>query len=354
MKPYIKPSFVLLITTTIALFAFNACTNSSGNVQSVSRKGDPIPVRVATIEPVTKSGVVHTSGRVITEHEAILGFKVGGVITSINVSEGDRIRKGQVLASIDLREIDAIVSQAQLGFEKSERDFQRVKNLFRDSVVTLETYQNAETAMEVARQQLQSAKVNKQYSTIRAPYEGFVLGKFVNTGQVIGLGDPVLKINKIGKNEWILRVNVSDREWSAIQLGDRAEVQLDALPKRTIHATVLRKSESSDAVTGTFSVDLVLQNSPSVASGMFGTARISTKQVSNVWSVPFEAVLDADGDKGFVFVTSDFKTAIKLPVTISSFDEASVSIAEELSHFKALIISGSAYLTDKSEITVIK
>jgi multidrug efflux pump subunit AcrA (membrane-fusion protein) len=101
------------------------------------------------------------------------------------VKEGDAIKKGQVLAVLDLTEINAQVTQATLAFEKAERDYKRLSNLYRDSVVTLEQFQNAGTGLDIAREQLTAARFNRTFSEIRASENGYILRKFVNEGQVI-------------------------------------------------------------------------------------------------------------------------------------------------------------------------
>jgi hypothetical protein len=87
---------------------------------------------------------------------------------------------------------------------------------------------------------------------------------------------------------------------------------------------------------------------------MFGAAHIASLNKQSSWSVPYEAVLDANDDEGFVFITNDNKTARKQPVIIESFDGKSVRINKGLEGGGSLIISGSAYLADKSPITILK
>ncbi len=91
-----------------------------------------------------------------------------------------------------------------------------------------------------------------------------------------------------------------------------------------------------------------------LATGMFGAATIHSGEKQSSWSVPYEAVLDANGADGFVFVTSDNKTAKKQPVVIESFDGTSMRINSGLENAKALIVSGSAYLSDNSSIIIQK
>jgi hypothetical protein len=87
---------------------------------------------------------------------------------------------------------------------------------------------------------------------------------------------------------------------------------------------------------------------------MFGSAVIKTGNTLASWSVPYEAVLDANDNEGFVFVTADNKTARRQPVLIESFNGTTIRISKGLENAEALIVSGSAYLTDNSPITILK
>ena len=86
---------------------------------------------------------------------------------------------------------------------------------------------------------------------------------------------------------------------------------------------------------------------------MFGAARLESAMTRTTWSVPYESVLDANGNEGFVFITNDNKIARKQPVTIESFNGKSMRISGGLENASALIVSGSAYLTDNSPIRVL-
>ena len=112
---------------------------------------------------------------------------------------------------------------------------------------------------------------------------------------------------------------------------------------------------TSKPATGAFTVE-ILVNGKNVrfASGMFGSATINVSEKSVTWNIPYEAVLDANGNDGFVFVTEDNKTALRKPVKIDSFDGASIRVNSGLDGAKALIVSGSAYLTDNSPITITR
>jgi RND family efflux transporter MFP subunit len=324
------------------------------------KKEDPlngteiIPVKVMSLQKENLKAVIHTSGLFTTDDETMLAFKTGGVIGKIYVKEGDPIRKGQLLASLHLTEIEAQVAQARLGYEKARRDFQRVENLYRDSVATLEQFQNAKTGMEVAAQQLEAVNFNRSYSEIRALGNGFVLRKLANEGQVISSGTQVFQTNGAGQGKWMLRAGVSDREWAQISLGDKATITTDALPNQVLDATVTRKSEGADGMNGSFAIELTIKTSKGLASGLYGNVIILASAQQPVWKIPYAALLDGDAQSGYVFVTADGKTAQKVPVVVGAIEKDEVIIVGGLENAQKIIVSGSAYLRDQSAISVIQ
>jgi RND family efflux transporter MFP subunit len=346
-----------LFLLSALLVALGLLSCHSADEKPATRQDELIPVKVLPLERQAGSARIPVSGLLTTDDETTLAFKTAGIIDRVLVEEGQAIKAGQLLATLKLTEIDAAVQQARLGVEKAERDYRRAENLFRDSVATLEQVQNARTALELARQQLSQAGFNRSYSEIRASRNGYVLRKLMNAGQVAAPGTPVLQVNGAGAGEWLLRVGVSDREWARIQPGDAAEVETQALAGRRFPGTVARRSEGADPATGAFTIDIRLQDKPQgLASGMFGKAVITTRATTGqaFWSIPYDALLDGDGNTGNVFITNDNKTAHKVPVLLAGMEKDVVLVSGGLEQARALIISGSAYLTDSSRIRIVQ
>jgi RND family efflux transporter MFP subunit len=345
---------LFIVLSLLSAWVLQACSSSEGKNTASIVNTDQIPVTVMKLEKKTVLSQVRASGQFTTDDETNLSFKTGGVIDRILVKEGDAIRKGQLLATLNLTEINAQVSQAQLAFEKAARDYSRVSNLYRDSVATLEQYQNAKTGLDVATQQYEAAKFNRSYSEIRALSNGFVLRKLASEGQVIQSGTAVVQTNGASKGKWLLKTGVSDKEWALIAVNDKAVVYTDAAAGQTFAAFVSRKSESTDPSTGSFTIELTLTGKlpASIATGMFGKAVITPSQSTQAWSIPYDALLDGDARSGYVFVTDDLKTARKAKVTVTGIDQDHVTVSSGLENAEALIIAGSAYLRDNSPIRI--
>ena len=333
-----------------------ACSSHTAQKNNIAG-ADTIPVKIQILKQENSSATIALSGQFTTDDEVMLSFKTSGLISSLNVKEGDPVKKGQLLAALNPMEINAQVQQAELAAEKTKRDYERTHNLYKDSVATLEQLQNSKTTMQQAIQQLNVVKFNRQYSEIHAPKDGYILRKLANAGQYVTSGAAVLETNGAESGKWLLRVSLSDHEWATLQLKDEAKIQTSALPGQELEGIVSRKSEGVDAASGTFTADITLtgKKPKAIAAGMFGKAIITPSQKSggsDNWQIPYEALLDGDGNNGYVFITNDYKTAQKVKVTIAGIDKNTVTVTEGLEQAKALIISGSAYLTDQSKITI--
>lgn len=310
-----------------------------------------IPVKLISLQEDESSTKIIASGVFTTENETVLSFKNGGIIQNITVKEGDRVKKGQVLATLNMGEIDASVQQAALALEKAERDYQRVLQLYKDSVATKEQLENIKTARDVAVQQNRAAQFNKNYSQIRATNNGYVLKKFANAGQTVGPGTPVIQLNGAGSSTWKLKVGVSDEQWAVLAIGDKASIETD-LSTESLQASIIRKSEGIDPTSGTFTVVLEVEDGHAnqIATGAFARAVITPSANIQGWNVPYSAVLDGNKGEGYVFVSNDKKTVKRVQVEIGSINKDQITIVGGLESYQYLVTSGSAYLKEGSAI----
>ncbi len=336
----------------LILASLVACKNEAA--QNGLQHGEVIPVKIAPVKQEVKSPVFHTSGFFTTNNETPLSFLSSGIVEKIYVDEGDAIRKGQLLATLKGVVAQTSLEQAELSYQKAKRDYQRAANLYRDSVATLEQMQNAKTALAVAEQQKRTAAFNMKHTEIRATADGYVLRRNANEGEMVGAGTPVLLVNTGVGKAWIFKTSVNDFQWAALQVGDSAVLTTDVAKGARLSAKVFKKSKGIDPQTGGFTIQLQIENTANIplASGLFGEAELYPSTVINVWKIPYEALLDGDGNQGFVFVTTDKKHAKKIDVHVARIAHDAVWIDHGLEKATHVIVSGSAYLEDGSKIEV--
>ncbi len=332
---------------------FYACNEEKKEDKTVETS-DVIPIKTATVESLALTSDINASGLVTTENEAKYAFKIGGVVSHIFVEEGQFFKKGQLLATLDETEIASGLNQTDLNVKKYERDYTRALNLYKDSVYTLEQLQNTKTGLDIARKQKEAVAFNARYAKIVATADGFVSRKIANVGEVVGAGSPVLAINETTQNNsYLLKIGVTDQEWASVTIGQKASVQLDGYPEKSFEATVFRKSQSADAALGSFQIELKLKmGNIKPAVGMFGKATIRTEKAQDFIVIPYNSLIEADGNKAFVFIVANNKVK-RQPVTIHKFENNSVFIKDGLQKTDQIVVSNSAYLNEQSTIKVI-
>ena len=338
-----------------ALLAFALVRCGGDKTPAASRQTDEaIPVKLAPVESSNSSRVLQYSGMIASNSEARLSFKIGGMISKIYVKEGDRVAAGQLLATLDLTEIDAQVQQATQNVEKSERDEGRIKNLYRDTVASLEQVQNIHTQLNVASEGLRIAKFNRQYAQIRAASGGAILQKFLNEGEYAAAGSAVLLFNGTATGDWVVRFGVADRDWAILKKGDKASIAIDAYPDKPFIGIITKMAESADPASGTYQVEIkVLPGNYRFAPGLFCSVQLQPSVRQAITLIPAEALAEGDGKTGFVYtLNADNRTVKKIPVRIAFLTKDKIAVSSGLENVDKLIAGGVGYLTENSIVKV--
>lgn len=315
---------------------------------------DPtIAVKIISSAALTQSQPVQTSGLLGSENEAHLSFKIGGIIKEILVKEGDKVRRGQLLATLNSTEIAAQMAQAEENFQKAKRDAQRTRNLFRDSVNTKEQLENSLTVLNVAEKQLEIVRFNLSQAKIYATTDGVVIRKLQNTGEQVEGGTPVLFISSTSNKDWVIKCGLTDKDWTRLKGGEKAEIIFDAYPQ-TFLGSISTLSQGSDSVSGLYQAEIRLDKQPAkLANGLFAKVSIYPKQKTAMISVPVDALIEGESDSAFVFVADNGK-ALKKQVKIAFLEGEKAFILSGIDAGAKIIREGSAYLADGSAIKIVQ
>jgi len=336
---------------TISLLAVLGCQSQKVDAS----KANVINVKTATVTKTELSIPIHTSGVVAAHEEMKLAFKTGGIIAKIVVDDGATVKSGDILATLNLTEIKAQVNQAKNGYAKAERDFNRVKNLFTDSVATLEQMQNSETALNVARSSWEIAEFNLKHSHIIAPAAGVILKRFAEENELISPGHPVFLFGTNQRN-WKIRAGLSDRDIVKIKMNDSANVALDAHPGQAFSASVSKIGEAANPMNGTYEIELMLHPTDHrLASGFVAKVDIFPNTKQPLYLIPIEALNETEGNHGFIYTLDEaHHTAQKIPVTVVHVFDNVAAVASGAEGLTKIITAGSEYLSDSCAVNEVK
>jgi membrane fusion protein, multidrug efflux system len=307
-------------------------------------------VRTVPIVQSKLGDVIHVTGVIQSETDAKPSFKTGGVIANTYVKEGDAVTKGQLIAKLNLTEIDAQATQAQFALDKALRDQQRVQNLYADSVATLEQLQNASTAVDIAKKTLQIAQFNVAYSEVRSPIDGKIVTQLLREGEIAGPGLPVYYIIGIKPSDWKIVAGLTDKNWGRISAGNNAKITLDAYPGWEITGMVKRLSDVANPLSGTFDVEISIPvKDKRIAAGMLAHVEIMPSPGGDYPVIPIEALVSSNGQSGIVYVPNNGH-AEKRIIRIQQFDGELVAILSGLENATEVITAGSGFLEDGDAI----
>ncbi len=333
---------------TLSGFTFVFCPQNTGAQQEQK----PVPVRTAKVVARNTRITVHTSGIIASKEQMNLSFKIGGIIESIKAEEGDLVEKGTLLATLNQTEIRARVDQAGVEFDKAERNLKNAEKLYADSVMTQERFLDAKSAWINASANLKIARHNLKFASISAPTRGRILRKLGEVNEITEAGRPLFVFSGLTRN-FVLRAGVIDRDVIRLSLGDSAAVSFDAYPNRPFSATVGELPAGSNSQTGLYEVELTLSdNGLPLLPGMLGSVEITTQQTQRLSVIPIEALIDANADRGYVYVL-DGNVASKRPISLSPDIRNGILVTKGLSPGQIVITEGASYLRDKMRVKII-
>lgn len=313
-----------------------------------------IPVRVAAPRLTSAEPPIILTGTLGAKEETPLGFKIGGVVASVSVDEGDRVREGQLLAALSLTEIEASVVAAREGRDKARRDLTRVEALHRDSVATLSQLEDARTGLQVAEAQLRAADFNRKYAEVRSPANGVVLRRQVEVGQLVGPGTPVFVV-RLERGGLVLRAGAADREAVRLSDGMPASVSFDAYAGDSFNGRVERVGVAASPMTGTYEIEISVNPADrALASGLIGRARIALRAESAAVTVPTESLLEVDGRSASIFVLApDSSRAVRRRVRVLWMNGGVAALTGGVDTTSRVITAGATRLSDSTRVRVV-
>lgn len=321
----------------------------------VPKREPPLTIRIAQVQGAQGAGTIEASGTLALRLETSLGFTSAGRIARINVQEGESVRKGQLLASLDSTPVEANVASARAERVRAEAELARSAALLEKGWVTQPRVDNARAAAQSAAANLRSARFASDTSRIFAPSSGTVLSRLAEPAQVVAAGTPVLVLGE-DSGGFVLRVPLNDREVGQVRVGAPAQVRLQGLGGSVLTGSVIEVGGRAQSNTGSFLTEIALPSSPFLRSGMIGTASITSSgpAASALPIVPPAALFAARAGEAFVFVVGADKKAKLRKVSIGETRDQGTRVIGGIAPGEWVAISGIDRLSDGLAITPVR
>lgn len=333
------------------------CNKSENDEQTETTQEElvkSVNVSAITVANSSLSSFLKVVGTVETSNDIQLSAEVGGKITSYRVNQGDAIKKGQIIAEIDdaklkqeLARLTAITSQAKENYERLKRVYDE------DGIGSELDYLNAKYNYEQSKSALESLKVDIENTSVKAPFNGILERKMVETGEMVSPGVPIVRL--IGSDSFKITAGVPARYADAIKVGDKVDVWFDAQVRDTIQAAITFAGVSIDPQNRTFRIEVKLPEGKKYKVDMIANMQLKTAEETDAIVLSEEYVYSKN-DKYVVYKlaeNSEGKAIAKeQEVNLGLSYKTDVVITDGLTEGEQVITLGSAFLDDGMRVSV--
>jgi membrane fusion protein (multidrug efflux system) len=333
-----------------------SATKSANAGTGPAGPGAPVVVEVSSVQRSVLVDDVTAIGNVLANESVMLRPEISGRIAQIHFRDGQSVKQGQLLVSLDSSIPQAELKQAQAELELSRSNFRRSEELARQNFISERAKEEASSNLKVieARAALEQTRLEK--SSIRAPFFGTLGLRRVALGDFVREGADLVVLEDISTVKIDFRL--PDRYVAQIKPGQRFTVETDALPGKTFSAQVDLVDPQIEANARTVGVRGKLSNpNGELRPGMFARVRLILAEKNNVLMIPEEGIVTvADEGKpaNFVYKVVENK-ALRTKVEIGLRRHAQVEILQGLKEGDQIITAGQLKLRGReAEIRVAK
>ena len=352
------------IMICILVISVMACTRERDKKQTTT---DAVPVTVGKVQKVQERETVFVSGTVSTpDSPAEVSFLVSGKVIFVGPREGDYVRKGQLLASIDPTDYQLALTTAtkqadmdRIAFERAEDEHRRMKMLYDSKSLAPNDYEKYKSAYESAGQLYEQATASEQISRKRltdaelhSPVNGFISKRSIEPGETASAGRSVFEIVQLDTVEAL--VGVPETDIHLVKIGQKVHITIPALPNQSFEGTVRIINVSADPGTRTYMTRIRVPNPGHVLRiGMVAEAKIVGDQKISMMTLPGETIVRDDQGATMVFVYfPEQRRVYSKRVKIGAFRGTEVEIKEGLSGNESIVIGGQDHLRDGMPVTI--
>ncbi len=392
---------VKAISLTLLGALLVACTSEQHKKES---NGEAVPVTVGRVQNVQERETVSVSGTISTPNSpANVSFLVSGKVVFVGPREGEYVKKGQVLASIDPTDFNLsvkgavaqaataqaalekamnsarpeLLEQARIGFERAEDEYRRMKMLYDSKSLAPNDFQKYKAAYEHARQDYEQAKAGGQKedkalskasynqaaahlevarkalsdATLCAPTSGYIAKRSIEVGDTAAPGRTVFEIVQMDPVE--VNVGVPETDVHLVRIGQKAEITVPALPGKIFQGTVRVINVSADPGTRTYMTRIAVPNSEhTLRVGMVAEATVRGDRTIAMATLPGDAVVrDPQGATQVYVYYPDQKRVYAKRVEIGAVVNRNVEIKSGLSGNELIVLAGQTKLKNGQAVT---
>ena len=353
MKKIITTVLVIAVLGgTIGYVLTNNKKSNEAKQEAVAAGEGAVAVKAETVAKQAYSLDFTANGNLIAAQDLKLMSEANGRIISINVKEGDRVTKGQTLATIESTYASIDLANAQEALAKYKSDQKRLEASFKTGGVTSSQVDENNLAVKNAENMVSQAKKRLSDNTIKAPISGVINKKYIEVGSFVGAGaSPLFDIVDVSQLK--MKLNANEKQVVQLQIGTKVEVSVPVFPGEIFEGKVSFIAPKADQSLN-YPIEVMLTNTKGSAlkAGMYATAQFQFGEQLPIMAIPRTAFVGAIASNE-VFVIEGGKAILKKVTSGLSFGEM-VEVLDGLKEGEVVVTSGQINLVNGTAVEVVK
>jgi membrane fusion protein (multidrug efflux system) len=297
----------------------------------------PVNVVLLDVVPTTIEDRINLPGVIEPWEQLTVLSKIHGTVIKVEVSEGETVTKGQVIARIDPDDFRIAVDSARATFELATAQHKRLASLLEKGIIAVAEIENLEAQVKTSKAALENAELMLSRCTIKSPISGIIRRLDATEGLLLSVSDPVAEILQVDRVKAV--VGIPESDVALVRNIKEVNLTIQALDNREIVGRHHFLASSPESGARLYRLELAIDNKDNlVMPGMFFRAKLVKRVITDTVAVPLFTVIKRE-DQQFVFVEED-GVAIKLPVELGIMEDWRVQITKGLSPGNRVVVEG--------------
>ena len=329
----------------------SGCGRSESSTKAENNKNSSrlVQVSVAKVEPSPMKDILVLPGETEAWQDVRVGADMGGRVEWVGPKEGDSVKEGELVAKIDVSSLKAALDKAEAALKLADDLYERRLKLFERKIINQEELDKVQTERTLAKASFRQAQTEYDRGFVKAPISGLVNHLFVDQGEFIDRGKPLVDLVNVDKIK--VNVNVPELDVRFLKTGQKSMIRVDAFPEREMFGTIDFVAYKADPATKTFPVKVVMDNPDrGIRPGMIARVVFLRRIVPDALSAPLFALVDKGGER-ILFVEKDGVVHART-VSIGIIEEDRVQITKGLEPGDLIIVTGQREVEEGMKVQV--
>ncbi|HET6267591.1 MAG TPA: efflux RND transporter periplasmic adaptor subunit [Acidobacteriota bacterium] len=356
--PYVVSIVVLLLILGGVFFAYR--TSQATAASAKAAKPDPaaapakeekrLPVEISKAKRGSISSSILTTASLEPHRQVTMVSETQGIVSKLQIEEGDRVSEGQILALISNNQKQAALEKSNVRVNNAKVVLDRKQTSFDQKLVPQSDLDAAKYEMGTALAEQQTAQADLDRSTIRAPFSGIITERFIEKGQNIHDQQNLLTI--VDRDPLLARIYLPEKEVFGLKDGEQVDLSLNSQKSVSFAGFIKQINPAVDPKTGTIKVTIEINNAPtSVRPGSFVDVRLVTQRHDNSLLIPKKALLEEAGEQYLYLIKNG--VAVRKSISVGFQDEQFAEVLNGINQGDDVVVAGQGSLRDGAKTETV-